>query len=117
MTSRKDTLAEKPWDMVGRPSSSCASVWSTLLEGCCAKKSLSEPLGNPGSAPKLCAMTYQLSSSGLFNPNYNHHGCSMMVYDTSRVSVLGCHASWVPITSNGTTPGSSSKHQQLLMAA
>ena len=43
------TLAEKPWDMVGRPSSSCASVWSTLLEGCCAKKSLSEPLGSPAA--------------------------------------------------------------------
>ncbi len=48
------TLAEKPWDMVGRPRSSCASVWSLLLEGCCAKKSLSDPLGKPGSAPKLC---------------------------------------------------------------
>ena len=49
------TLAEKPCDMVGRPRSSCASVWSLLLEGCCAKKSLREPLGKPGSAPKLCS--------------------------------------------------------------
>lgn len=29
-----------------------------LLDGCCAKKSLRLPLGNPGSAPKLCTTAF-----------------------------------------------------------
>ena len=93
MTSSNDaTLAEKPWDMVGRPSSSCASVWSTLLEGCCAKKSLSEPLGKPGSAPKLCAVAQQLSvldaPDTLSFCTHDLHDLSQCTKDHSRLHEL-----------------------------
>lgn len=55
----KRTFAEKAWDMVGRPRSSCASVklaseLPPLLLGCAPRKSDSVPLEKPGISPMLC---------------------------------------------------------------
>ncbi len=57
--SCRHTFAEKAWDMVGKPRSSCASVklaseLPPLLLGCAPRKSDSVPLENPGISPMLC---------------------------------------------------------------